>query len=162
MGRGETLRIQIQSHQGLRRELYKHLEAGSALCTGLVPPLLARRSWRQQEQHLSQEGSRLPASTQAPPAVFPGRSQGPVGSTCGYCWSMAISKGIFWYSCEEKVRIFHVIWDSLAMPSSLWAFYEQRWIKLASSINTQESSMRILDGQEQITQNGLRVLILVP
>ena len=39
-----------------------------------------------------------------------------------YCWSMAISKGIFWYSREEKVRIFHVIWASMVMPSRLWAF----------------------------------------
>ena len=49
----------------------------------------------EQEQHLRQEGSRPPASAQALLAVFPGRSRGPVGSTCGYCWSKAISEGIF-------------------------------------------------------------------
>lgn len=67
VGRGKTLRIQIQPHQGLRRELYKHLQAGPALCSGLVPSPLQEVLETQQEQHLSQEGSR-------PPAVFPGRS----------------------------------------------------------------------------------------
>ena len=37
-----------------------------------------------------------------------------------YWWAMAISKGIFWYSREEKVKVFHMICDSLVMPSSLW------------------------------------------
>ena len=43
----EKQRIQIRLHQGLRRELYKRLQAGSALCTRLVPSPLAGRSWRQ-------------------------------------------------------------------------------------------------------------------
>ena len=47
VGRGETLGIQIWPHQGLRRELYKRLQVGSALCPGLVPSPLAGRSWRQ-------------------------------------------------------------------------------------------------------------------
>lgn len=38
----EKQRIQIRLHQGLRRELYKRLQAGSALRLGLAPSAAGR------------------------------------------------------------------------------------------------------------------------
>lgn len=49
-----------------RRELYKRLQAGSALCTGLAPSPLQEVLETQQEQHLSQEGSQPPALPRLP------------------------------------------------------------------------------------------------
>lgn len=102
-----------------------------------------------QEQHLGQEGSRPPASAWTLPAVFPGTNRVPADSTCGYCWSATTSiLRIFWSSHEGTVRVFHMIWDSLAKPSGFWVFWERRWITLGSPTNTQKSSMSVLDGQE--------------
>jgi hypothetical protein len=49
-----------------RRELYKRLQAGSALCTGLAPSPLQEVLETQQEQPLSQEGSQPPALPRLP------------------------------------------------------------------------------------------------
>lgn len=71
----------------------KDVKAGSALCTGPVPSTTSKEVLEtEQEQHLSQEGPRPPASAWALP-----KNKVPVGSTCGCCWSTATSiSGIKW------------------------------------------------------------------
>lgn len=61
--------------------------------------------------------------------------------------------GSFRYSQEEKVRVFRMIQDSLAMPSGLGALLKSNnESSRYSPINTQKSSMSISDGWEEINQ----------
>lgn len=128
---------------GTESELYKHLRLALHYVLGWFPHCLQGDPGDNKSSTLAKRGPGCLLPPRLPLLCSQEGAKVLLAALVGIAGPWQYPKGFS--DTVVKRRWGFSTWSEtpLAMPSSLWAFYEQRWIKLASSINTQESSMRI-------------------